>query len=137
MGHEASPFFYSRKSKTMTTLELATALDSFKPFYSIHQYRSIGESHLYLSDGCHYLLIYSNISWLFDIIFDFHHQNQWHPADHIMWRLQKQPCGLFDLRAEDFFKKPYYEQYDINEKFPLDEFMIFNSWWKVYLPSEV
>ena len=121
----------------MTTIELATNLDSFKPFYSIHQYRSIGNSHLYLSDGCQYLLIYCTAGWLFDIIFDFLYQNQWHPANHIHWYLTRQGNGLFKLRAESFFKELYYEQCDIDEQFPFDEFMLFNSWHKTYLPSEV
>ena len=131
------PFFIHVNQSIMTTTELATALDSFKPFYTIHQYRSIGESHLYLSDGCQYLLIYSNVSWLFDIIFDFLQQSKWHPLNYTTWTLERQSCGLLDLRGEALFGILLYEQYDIDQPFPLDEFTLFNSWWKVFLPSEV
>ncbi len=121
----------------MTTTELKTKLDSFKRFYEIHKYRSVGEYHLYLSDGCQYLHEYHDISWLLDIIFDFLHDTQWHPANHIHWTLEKQPCGLLDLWGKTILGKLLYEQYHIDQPFPFDEFTLFNSWYKDYLPSEV
>ena len=107
----------------MTTTELKTKLDSFKRFYSIHQYKSIGEYHLYLSDGCQFLHENYEVSWLFNIVFDFLHQNKWFPGNYTKWTLVKQPYGLFDLKVESLLNQLYYQQFDIDEQFPFDEFV--------------
>jgi hypothetical protein len=121
----------------MTTTELKSKLDSFKRFYQIHQYKSVGEYHLYLSDGLKYLHEYYDIGWLLDIIFDFLQQSKWHPANYTMWTLERQPCGLVDLKGKTLYGKLLYEQYDISEPFPFDEFTLYNDWHQACLPSEV
>ena len=121
----------------MTTTELKTRLDSFRHDTHLHQYKSVTKYQLYLSNGCQYFHEYQDISWLLDIIFDFLHDAEWHPANSTVWTVEKQPCGLLDVRGETLLGKLLYEQYDIDEPFPLDEFTLFNSWYEAYLPMEV
>ena len=121
----------------MTTTELKAQLDSFRHDTQLHQYKSVGKCHLYLSNGCQYFHEYNDISWLLDIIFDFLHDTKWHPANSTVWTVEKQPCGLLDVKGKTLLGKLLYEQFDIDEPFPLDEFTLFNSWYEAYLPMEV
>ena len=121
----------------MTTLELKTKLDSFRHSTQLHQYKSVGDCHLYLSNGCKFFHELYDISWLLDIIFDFLHDTSWHPLDSTIWTVEKQHYGLLDIRGKTMLGKLLYEQYDIEQSFPLDEFTLFNGLYKAYLPMEV
>jgi hypothetical protein len=131
------PFFIHSKSKKMTTTELKTRIDSFRGGSDIHLFGYIGNTQLYLTDGCQFVLEYCKADWLFDIILNHWQQAQPHYATFYYWYLKRQPNGLFRLWAQSFFKELYFEQDDIDEQFPLDEFCVFNSWQVVRVPMEV
>lgn len=121
----------------MTTTELTTKIESFRRPYDIHLFGYTGNTQLYLSDGCQFVLEYSKADWLFDIMLNHYQQAQTHPGTHYYWYLKRQYNGLFRVWAQDFFKDLYYEQEDIDEQFPLDEFSVFHSWQISHVPMEV
>ena len=121
----------------MTTTELQTKLDSFRRDNQFHQYKSVGECHLGLSNGLKYFHENYDLSWLLDIIFDFLHDTKWHPVNYKMWTIEKQSSGLLDLKGIRLMDELVYEQYDIEQPFPFDKYTLFYSWYKAYLPMEV
>ena len=120
----------------MTTLELQTKLDSFGTFHNFTDYRSIGDCLLEISPGCKYLLDYTDIQWLYDIIYNFLHDSKHEPAVHLIWDLKKEHNGLFTLTAKTLRGRLLFEQYEIDQKFPLDRLILYYCWFMMILPTE-
>lgn len=120
----------------MTTIELETKLNSFGKFLNFHDYRSIGDCQLEISPGCKYLLDNTDIQWLYDIISNFLHDTKHDPSVFLIWDLKKEHYGLFTLIASTLSGQLLYEQYEIDEQFPLDKLTLYYCWFMMILPTE-